>query len=256
MSETNSFHVEVAMEVGLNAAVVFYAIHFWCRRNRANGKNEHGGLWYVYNSVKAWDELFPYLTAKQIRTALDKLESVGFLESGCFNENPFDRTKWYAVSEKGWAITANRLAPEGKSDLPSGASLDCPEGQMNNSYIPVTSTSSSSSKPEMAEKRADDVRAVIAHLNEVCGTGYRPATEAHARLVRARLADGMTVEDLCAVVDVKASQWIRDPRMRAYLRPSTLFSASKAEGYLAEARAAGAATVIGGERFDFDTYAG
>jgi hypothetical protein len=70
-------------------------IVWWCAKNAANKRNKHDGRFWTYNSVKAWAELFPYLSAAQIRLALDKLESDGLILSGTFNEVGYDRTKWY-----------------------------------------------------------------------------------------------------------------------------------------------------------------
>lgn len=94
----NSFDTEIAKEVGINAAVIYQNIAFWCEKNKANGKNIHDGKVWTYNSNRAFSELFPYLTQKQIRTALLKLESSGFLEVGNFNKSNYDRTKWYTCT--------------------------------------------------------------------------------------------------------------------------------------------------------------
>lgn len=85
---------------------------------------------------------------------------------------------------------------------------------------------------------ADARRQVVAHLNEATGSRYRANAEATRKVVEARLREGFSAADLMAVVDHKAAQWLADERMRGYLRPETLFRASKFEGYLNEARLA------------------
>lgn len=114
----HSFDPEVAAKVGLNAAVIYQNIVWWAEKNAANGKHFHDGLWWTYNSVSAFGELFPYLTGKQIRTALAKLEEDGLLVSGCFNKSAYDRTKWYAPT---------CLYVE--SDLPKKANEDAQKGE-------------------------------------------------------------------------------------------------------------------------------
>lgn len=96
----HSFDPKIASLVGVNAAVLYQNIVWWCAKNAANGHNEHEGRFWTYNSVKAWAELFPYLTAKQIRTALGKLEESGLILTGTFNQIGYDRTKWYCPSEQ------------------------------------------------------------------------------------------------------------------------------------------------------------
>lgn len=91
----HSFDPQIAARVGVNAAVLYQNIVWWCAKNAANRHNEHDGRFWTYNSVKAWAELFPYLSAKQIRSSLDRLEEDGLILSGCFNASAYDRTKWY-----------------------------------------------------------------------------------------------------------------------------------------------------------------
>lgn len=56
--------------------------------------------------------------------------------------------------------------------------------------------------------------------------------DAHKRLIEARIKEGNSKEDFFKVIDDRVGEWICDPVMRRYLRPSTLFQASKFEGYL------------------------
>lgn len=96
---THHFCVEVANEVGIEGAILLENIYFWCQRNKANDKLKNGKP-YTYNSVKAFNQLFPYMKPSTIYRALKKLESEGFIESGEFNANAYDRTKWYCTTEK------------------------------------------------------------------------------------------------------------------------------------------------------------
>lgn len=95
---THQFDTEVAEQVGVNAAVIFQHIVFWCEKNAANGSNLRDGRYWTYNSMAAFQELFPYLTFSQIRTALAKLEDAELILSGEFNEDRWLRRKWYCVA--------------------------------------------------------------------------------------------------------------------------------------------------------------
>ena len=83
----------------------------------------------------------------------------------------------------------------------------------------------------------DAVCRVLEHLNERTGARFetlragRP-TKA-AILVGARLAEH-GAEALMAVIDRKAAEWLQDPRMRQFLRPSTLFRPEKCEEYVSQ----------------------
>lgn len=98
------FNVEIAKECGVNASILFSNIAYWIEHNKANGINYHDGHYWTFNSMKAFSELFPYFSEKQIKTALKKLEDDGLIMTGNYNKLPFDRTKWYAVTNKGYTI--------------------------------------------------------------------------------------------------------------------------------------------------------
>ena len=84
-----------------------------------------------------------------------------------------------------------------------------------------------------------DVVVIINHLNSVVGTKYKTSTKSHIQNISARLEDGHSVEDLKAVIDSKFKDWGHDPKMAQYLRPSTLFQASKFQGYLTASKTIG-----------------
>lgn len=114
-----TYNAYVAMMCGVNAATIFRSIAFYQEFNQKNDRNFHEGRYWVYNSKKAWAELYPHFTEKQIRTALDVLEEEGLIiSSNKFNANPFDRTKWYSLTQKALEYT-ERLdlkIPGGRSD--------------------------------------------------------------------------------------------------------------------------------------------
>lgn len=133
------FNVDVACMLGVNAAILFENIAYICEYNRANESNEHDGNYWVYNTRKAFSELYPYLSDKQVRTALDALVAGGLLVKGNYNRSAFDRTAWYAVTDEGrrmylsspmsWPSRANGLDSEGQT-IPDSK----PDIKPNNKY--------------------------------------------------------------------------------------------------------------------------
>lgn len=111
----HSFDPDIAKRVGVHAAVLYQNIVWWCAKNAANGHNQHDGYHWTYNSVRAWSELFPYMTPKQIRTSLERLEADGMILSGSYNKSAYDRTKCFCpASQAHLPAKANELATEGK----------------------------------------------------------------------------------------------------------------------------------------------
>lgn len=104
MAEIHYFDTNIAERYGVNCAVLLQNIWHWVRKNEANGKHFHDGRYWTFNSTKAFRALFPYLTQKQIETALKKLRDDGIIVTGNYNELKYDRTLWYAVTKKGESI--------------------------------------------------------------------------------------------------------------------------------------------------------
>lgn len=69
---------------------------------------------------------------------------------------------------------------------------------------------------------------IIAYLNEKAGTRFKPV-ESNLKFIKARLKD-YSIERLKAVIDLKVKEW-RGTKMQPYLRPETLFNATKFEAY-------------------------
>ena len=65
---------------------------------------------------------------------------------------------------------------------------------------------------------------LIQYLNEKTGSDYK-ADKANADRVRSLLGQGYTPVQLRSVIDKKCAEWMADPKMRPYLRPSTLWGA-------------------------------
>jgi uncharacterized phage protein (TIGR02220 family) len=79
---------------------------------------------------------------------------------------------------------------------------------------------------------------IIDRLNEVTGKQFNPKTEATRKLIRGRIREGHTPEDFDLCIRHRNHLWGSDPKMSQYLRPATLFSPSKFDGYVQAARKA------------------
>lgn len=111
----HSFDADVASEVGVIAATIYKNIQHYCEKARTNGKNIHDGKAWTYNSVRAWRKQYPYLSEKQIRTALKRLEDAQYISVSEYNKDNRDRTKWYCDLRV-------PICPEGQLHLPKRAS--------------------------------------------------------------------------------------------------------------------------------------
>lgn len=96
----HSFNVEDAKNYGVECAIILENIRFWIEKNKANERHFYDGQYWTYNSVRAFSVLFPYWSEHQIRRYLEKLEDLGIIKSGNYNESPYNKAKWYCLIEQ------------------------------------------------------------------------------------------------------------------------------------------------------------
>lgn len=94
-----SYSIDVAIEYGLNEAIIIQLFQDLILKNKANNDNFYDGHYWVDVSIRTLQELLPHYTKKQIRHAIDNLVQKGVLIKGNFNKNKFDRTCWYAFAK-------------------------------------------------------------------------------------------------------------------------------------------------------------
>jgi len=95
----HSFNVDVAQKYGVDGAILIENMYFWISKNKANNTHFYEGEYWTYNSVKAFSELFPYWTSRQIERILKHLEAEEVIKIGNFNTKGYDRTKWYTLTD-------------------------------------------------------------------------------------------------------------------------------------------------------------
>lgn len=88
-----------------------------------------------------------------------------------------------------------------------------------------------SNKDRSPAETEHDYSGLIKYLNSKSGKHYRN-TETNRKMIRARLQEGFSESDIKQVIDNVVLAWVDDPKMQQYIRPQTIFRASKFEGYL------------------------
>lgn len=76
---------------------------------------------------------------------------------------------------------------------------------------------------------SNDCLEILNYLNEKAGTRFRSG-ENNIKFIKARLKE-YSVDDLKRVIDIKVKEW-KGTNMQQYLRPETLFNATKFESYI------------------------
>ena len=246
----HSFDIEIAIKYGVNSAVLLNHIFYWVKKNEANNVNYHDGYYWTFNSKKAFSTLFPYMSEKQIGYALKTLIDDGIIITGNYNEQPTDRTLWYAITDKGFELIC------GISHLPKMDGCIGQNCQMEKTIVSNGKDNSVKSlydiniyntnikhtdintniKQDNIEKNNKKEKypfsEIIDYLNSKAHTNYRATTEKTKSLIRARINEGFTTDDFKSVIDKKCRTWLNNDYEK-YLRPETLFG-TKFEAYLQE----------------------
>lgn len=102
-----SFNFQVAQIYGVDGAIFIHNLYWWIVKNEANGRHHYDGRTWTYNSMKAFSDLFPFWTKRQIERIIKNLKDRGAIHVGNFNKDGFDRTQWYALDETVYCIYAN-----------------------------------------------------------------------------------------------------------------------------------------------------
>ena len=148
--ESHQFSTDAAKKVGVNAAIIFGHLIFLHKANLNRSDSWDGVRYWIKKTARAFEAMYPYLSQKEIRGALDRLQKEGYILSVAgLSENKFDRAKSFSIEKSGFDLyeieeqerhvftcdkRANGRLPKGKSDVDERANQMLPKGQMLNSY--------------------------------------------------------------------------------------------------------------------------
>lgn len=222
----HSFDIDIATEYGVNAAVILNNIAFWIKQNEANETNFYDGNYWTFNSRRAYLELFPYMSKRQIDTAFQKLIDSGLIITGNYNKLAYDRTLWYALSKKGKCILHFGTMDNIKMSNALSQNVQ-PIPDINTDINAVVNTDN---KKGATSSSIQLVTEILDYLNMRAGTKYRADTRKTQDLIKARLKEGFSVQDFRTVIEKKCVEWV-GTEWEKFLRPETLFG-TKFESYL------------------------
>ncbi|MGC0798441.1 conserved phage C-terminal domain-containing protein [Pantoea agglomerans] len=241
----------LALRIGINEAIVLQQICYWLEDTTAGV--EYDGKRWVYNSINAWNEQFPWWTAKTIQRTVSSLKKMGLIYVEQLKKSQHDQTNYYAInyasplladtdnlSLSRETICPNRKGqsvPMDKDKLSQSIGSNCPNvteiTTENTTEITTTPSCQVATQPDDEWSTLHRSREVLRHLNKVTGAKH---TEAQSSMghIKSRLKDGFTVEELCLVVDYKHAHWEGTEEYQ-YMRPKTLFIPGNLPGYLQSA---------------------
>lgn len=170
---------------------------------------------------------------KAIKSTLDELKEHGYLVVTKHAPKAGDRYISYEYDVFERPVSTK---PQVGQAYPSVGLLGEPllDGTLLNTQEHMTNNKKDSMSGNSDESFEENLKAIVDHLNAKVGSRYTTKNKQLRGYVHARLDEGFTVDDFFTVIDTKAAKWRDDPKMRDYLRPSTLFAPSHFEEYLNE----------------------
>lgn len=186
------FNVEVATQYGVHSAILLDNLYYWIEKNRANGNNFFDGHYWTYNSKKALSELFPYLSEKQVRTAIENLVNDGILITGNYNEMKMDRTMWYSITKKGYELLGD--CRTSLFDLPLEANASDSDGKA------IPNNKHTNNKPDIIGPDEPDISEVIIQSSDVLVENKKEREEVVGRGSAAKPKRNYTAKPLVEVV--------------------------------------------------------
>ena len=247
LSHLTVFNNFIAMEIGITNAILIGNIHYWVNHNKQNNINFHEGRYWTYNTQEAYSEQFPYLTRRQIQTALKKLEEEGYIMSDNFNQKKYDRTKWYTLTDKGidLIISSDRKAIEltQKSkqctNLCNGMHQNVQPIPYNNHISNITIGVVNSSEDEKVKANASKkkkLKPTDIHIEinkhyvsmDNALKGCKATSQEFIRNINT-LLETYSVEDIKDVISFKNEDAYTNEKSKKYFVPSTIFRLSNFE---------------------------
>ena len=166
-----NFNVEIATKIGVDEAIMLNNFVYWLLKNKANNKNFFDGNYWTFNSVRAYSELFPFWKESQIKRILKSLIDQNVLVVGNYNQNAYDRTNWYSLSNEyiyliDWTISTNGKA-ENSQPIPDNK----PNNKTNNiNYdeflLLWNEFATKNKKPEVAKLSDSRKKKILARLKD------------------------------------------------------------------------------------------
>lgn len=164
------------------------------------------------------------LSIKNVRTALNHLKVTGEVAVNRHPKFSVITVKNYCQYQTDGTVIGREPAENRQSTGSQPATIE--EGNKERREEKKDNMSS----PTSGDRPAYPYEDIIAYLNLRAGTHYRHTSEDSREHIRARCAEGYTLDDFKAVIDKKVQEW-KGTEHERYLRPATLFG-MKFESYL------------------------
>ncbi|WNX85765.1 hypothetical protein RWV98_05720 [Agathobaculum sp. NTUH-O15-33] len=187
---------------GLDEAAFISELRRWIEKNAANGRHEHDGRYWTYNSIRALCRMYPCWTKRQVERIIGKLRDAGLIMTANYSKDPSNTTLYYSVAEEKIPVSpfGGTLSPNGDTPSPHGDDKPSPNGddlspngetlKEQNKTIVIAAANKQDKQPSP--------RWVMEQYNTIC-TKLNPCirmTDKRAKAVRVLLGKGYAADQL------------------------------------------------------------
>lgn len=220
-------------------------IVIWCKLLTMAGKGNHSGYIMLTEQFAYNDDMLVTVInrpAATVKLALHTFQQFGMLEFDA-DKQAYSLSNWEKhQSLNGMEKVREQARLRKQKERERKKTLQLGTPMSRDSHEEVTPSHATELELELELEPIKDIvernstlhHQVIEYLCKVTGKKFSSSSGANKRLINGRVTDGYKFEDFKRVIDVKVSEWKDDPNMSKYLRPATLFNASKFEAYLNE----------------------
>ena len=146
----HSFDADIATEYGIPESIFLCNIAFWVKQNTLNKHNCFEGKYWTYNSMSAYAGLFPYMSKSTIQRVVKHLKDEGLILTGNFNNDKFNHTNYYTLTEKGLSLVYNSVSRNSQNDVIEGASFNSSIFNSNTDNTNINDTNITTDNPPIS----------------------------------------------------------------------------------------------------------
>lgn len=218
---------QVARRYGVEEAIFLDSMVFWYRTNRGDDRNFYDGRWWSHNSMKAYEQIFPWWSAKQLRRIIESCKAKGALLSGNYNKDRRDRTYWYSPSDEvlvlyGEDIPGKCNCPNGQMQEPEGADSCAQMGEplpcsthVETDMIPPLPPTGGSAPPEKTTPKGKHPKTEPRYRPDWFERFWTLYPRKTNRVAAVRAWDKLTPDlNLCRVMSVAIRAQMQTPQWR------------------------------------------
>jgi DNA-binding HxlR family transcriptional regulator len=114
-SRFHKFNVDIAKDYGVNVAIMLENFGIWFLSVQGMDENKHDNKYWFYHTISSFIEDMPYLGRNAIRKAISDMNVAGLIEKAEFNDNPYDHTTWYTLTQKGMDVLEHSICQNDNS---------------------------------------------------------------------------------------------------------------------------------------------